>query len=304
MAASAQQGETDGAVGNGAFVICGQFEPFAVVTLFHMADDNALRAEGGVQVDMRCVDQKGEIGFVGLTPGDNYIAAGHSAGRYVEVRGVAQDPSSGVTLLQPPVQPSPSTVGTQGTTVLPQSAAQGDGAADLGKGIPDETDSPMLTAEGQRADADVSPGDVDTVAPVASVDEAVDVDEKAKGDDGSATPAPGLATVGSVTTDAPTTEANVGAPGAGEPNASESSGTGTANGGAIESSTETAAAESPDVDTAPADGSPATAESDALPTDLQRLVGQATALDVPNAAGLSEDELRQTITEKGATPVV
>lgn len=334
----------DEATGNGFVVIVNQYEPGAIVRLFRVDSDTVLRAEGGVQVDERVVDEFGEVGFSGLTAGDRYIAAGFSRGRYEEVRTVAQDPSSNVELLQPPVEPSPQTLGTQETNTVSSAAAPSDAASTLGVGIPDEVASPLLTeradpaAPETRADAGVTPGDVDGVTePTAPV--TTDGSGEAAGTDAPAqeapaepaapetvSPAPEAApAVPTPEADsAPVAEANPPAPEAGTPDASDSSGTGEANGGAVEEPKETPPAKvefhsgvtaepeaTPTVEAVPAvdpsapslDGQVAEPSDPASEGNSAQLVQQAEGLGIPNATTLQDAELRQAISEKNVTPV-
>jgi len=151
--------------GNGILVICGQFEPYAIVRLHATGSEGTLRAEGSPVVAERVVDQNEEVGFEGLTPGDRFIAAGYTRGRYEEVRCVAQDPASEITLLQPPVQPSPQTLGMQGTSIVNSPAAPSDAQADLGVGIPEGVESPLLLDSAQSTPSQPI-GDVGGIAPV------------------------------------------------------------------------------------------------------------------------------------------
>lgn len=213
--------------GNGFLVVCSQFEPGAIVSLFRMDSPTVIRAEGGVQVDQRVVDENAEVGFSGLIPGQRYMAAGYTRGRYEEVGATAQDPSGNVELLQPPMQASPQTLGTQQTPIVNVPAAPSENADSLGVGLPEEVTSPMLSDRAEpgdvsaRADADVTPGDVEGVAPPTAPAATDSAPIDAQGTDAPAQ-------------DAPVDEPNPAAPDAGSPDSSESSGTGQANGGAIE----------------------------------------------------------------------
>lgn len=154
-----------GLSGNGILVICGQFESYAIVRLHATGSEGTLRAEGSPVVAERVVDQNEEVGFEGLTPGDRFIAAGYTRGRYEEVRCVAQDPSSEITLLQPPAKPSPQTLGMQGTSIVNSPAAPSDAQADLGVGIPEGVESPLLLDSTPSAPSQPI-GDVGGIAPI------------------------------------------------------------------------------------------------------------------------------------------
>lgn len=153
--------------GVGIVVICGQFEPGSIVKLYKVNSDRDLRVEGNEVVGQRIVDYNEEVGFSGLEPGQRYIAAGYSRGRYEEVRCVGHDPDDEVALLQPPLQQSPITLGTQQTPILDAPAAQSEAASDLGVGLPVGVTSPLLsdrTTEASPqagADATVTPGDIE-----------------------------------------------------------------------------------------------------------------------------------------------
>lgn len=159
-------------VGNGIVVVCGIFEPGAVVELYQVDSDVVKRAEGGRLVGRRIANDAREVGFDGLTPGDRFFATGYTGGELKEVRTRAQDPSAGITLFQQPVQPSPTTVGTQQTQVADAPPAAPAGDVD-GVGLPDGVVSPILAGDESTAtpgsppardDAGVSPGDIDVVA--------------------------------------------------------------------------------------------------------------------------------------------
>lgn len=153
--------------GNGYVVLVGQFEPGSVVTLHSVAGEGVFRAEGAPIVGQRVVDSNEAIGFDGLNVGDRYIAAGYTRGEYREISLTAHDPEGPVEFMQQPVQPNPTSLGTQGTRV--RNAPGGEPADDtLEVGLPEGVTSPILGGEGsdastneQRADAEVGPGDIE-----------------------------------------------------------------------------------------------------------------------------------------------
>lgn len=309
--------------GNGIVVIAGQFEARSIAKCYHLPTDGTLRAEGGTLVGEREVNENEVVGFDGLLAGDKYIVACYSRGQYEEVRCAAVDPDVGVTLMQPPIQASPNTLGTQGTHVVDTPAAESAGASELGVGLPEGVTSPVLGGDEPASgdptaaeDADTSPGDISgatTIAPGAAP-EAPEPDREAPATPEATQPAEPQtpAPEPEAAAPAPVADPNPPAPEAGTPDASDSSGTGQANGGAVEESKAEApvsevtlpgvTAEAPAVPTAPADSPAESAGITTTPS--QALVDQANSLGVENAATLSDDELRQAITEKQATPVV
>jgi hypothetical protein len=359
-AAPATQSAVDSQqTGNGIVVIAGQFEARSIAKCYHLPNEGTLRAEGGTLVGEREVDDNELVGFDGLIVGDKYIVACYSRGRYEEVRCAAVDPEAGLTLIQQPIQPSPNTLGTQGTHVIDSPAAESEGASELEEGLPEGVTSPVLggdtPSQGDPTaaeDAQISPGDIsgaETVAPgvaPSSQEGAAKTDEEAR-----TAQEPAAVAAGNEPTVSPVDQPNPPAPDAGTPNASDSSGTGQANGGAVEQTSEAAPvtagsvtvettttatpsapadtpAEAPATGTdaqgeqnpsaQPSDGTPAPAadapasepatpiagESSSAPAPTPALVSQAEGLGVENASTLSDDELRQAITEKQATPVV
>lgn len=405
--------------GNGIVVVCGLFEPGAVVELVERGPRDVRPDASNAIRGRRTVDENGEVGFSGLIPGDLFFVTGYTDGEFRPVRCVAQDPSSGITLLQPPEQAIPGQQGTAQTPVVQEPPAEPDAATE-GEGLPEGVTSPVLgsgDAQPQRyylhntedepdpavwrkasvreaivpADESRTPNDLwvyagsdepvelgddwtlyegptepvpveetapDTAAeagatgpaqatetasepPQAPPTEAVadaapeaaqpstdasltggsGTDAQAQAaNDAKVAAAPDVASVEAQA--APVDDANPPAPDAGTPDASESSGTGQANGGAVEESKASAvaaedagaivgdqaagdaAAQAVADPQAVADANSPTAQTPAPESDWDKLVKQAQGLDVPNAASLSDAELRQSISEKDATPVV
>lgn len=326
--------------GTGIIVICGQYEPGSIVTLHKVANEGVLRAEGSPIVGQRVVDSNEEVGFDGLDIGARYIAAGYTRGRYEEVSVTASDPEGNIELMQPPVQPSPASLGTQGTNVRNVPAAPSENAGSLGVGLPEGVTSPMLlpaeaAASSQaKADSTVTPGDVDGVvlgvnepAPVTATapDTApADVsqgDAPAAGPAQTTSPSPAAAvTAGTgdaggmdAQTQPPVDQAPPVAPQApatGSTVPSESAGTQEGAGAPSEDATPAStvvdvppAAAVTSVDPAPVDEP--TARSEAPDKSAwDQLVQQAEGLGIVGAAGLSDAQLRQAITDKNVTPVV
>ncbi len=317
--------ETD--TGNGVVVVGGIFESGAVVELRRVEGPHIARAEHGTVVGRRTVDEDGNVGFDGLIPGDYYFACGYDNGKYLEVRCVAVDPIDGVPLLQQPVQPSPTLVGTSETTVTPQ-VPEAPGAT-LESGLPVGVTSSVLGSEPEGPPADQpavpeaapataavepAPGTVaEPVTPAvpeatAPLPDAPPAEAPAPAADAPPEAAP-VADAPPADT-APTVEEQAPAEQTPAPD------TPTATDPAAEP--EPVAAAEPVADTPPADaasaaepvvdaGGASTAPTPDVvppgPTPLQQLVAQATELGVPNAETLTEDELRKVITEKSFTPV-
>lgn len=329
--------------GTGIIVICGQYEPGSIVTLHKVANEGVLRAEGSPIVGQRVVDSNEEVGFDGLDIGARYIAAGYTRGRYEEVSVTASDPEGNIELMQPPVQPSPASLGTQGTNVRNVPAAPSENAGSLGVGLPEGVTSPMLlpaeaAASSQaKADSTVTPGDVDGVvlganepAPVTATapDTApADVsqgDAPAAGPAQTTSPSPAAAVTAGTGdaggTDAqtqplvdqvpPVAEPAPPAAATGSTVPSESAGTQEGAGAPSEDATPAStvvdvppAAAVTSVDPAPVDEP--TARSEAPDKSAwDQLVQQAQGLGVVGAVGLSDAQLRQLITERNVTPVV
>lgn len=157
MEASGAAGTTDTSaaaeapIGNGIVVVCGQFEPGSVVELIERGETD-VRADQGAVRGRRSVDANGEVGFDGLTPGDLFFVVGYAFGRLEEVRCVAQDPSSGITMLQPPEQPLAQAQGTAQTPVVEEPPAEPQTAPE-GDGLPAGVESPILEAAPDTAEA-------------------------------------------------------------------------------------------------------------------------------------------------------
>lgn len=130
-------------VGNGIVVVCGLFEAGAVVELVERGPQDVRPGGASAIRGRRTVDKNGEVGFSGLTPGDLYFVSGYSDGEPLFVRCVAQDPSSGVMLLQPPEQAIPAQQGTAQTPVVDEPAAAPAEATE-GEGLPAGVTSPVL----------------------------------------------------------------------------------------------------------------------------------------------------------------
>lgn len=309
-----QAGEQDGGsepVGNGVVVVVGMFVPGDVVSLIERGEHD-IRAGSGDVVGRRVVDELGQVGFAGLDPGAAFFVCGYSAGRYQEVRCVAQDPAFGVTLFQPTVAAVPTTLGSG--TAAPVAAPAAPNAA-LEVGLPEGVTSPLLTpaapeqaavcvpageaeapaGAGEAATAD--PG-VDPAAPPASPD-AEPVAESPAAPEGTE---PAADAASATTDDGSPLEAQ----GAGvDPAPVE------AEVPAAETATDGADAPVPttDVDAAPVADQPAPADPAAAlaaeaPSALAQLVAQAEGLGIGAEGATDEAVLRQSITEKGATPVV
>lgn len=177
--------------GTGIVVIAGQFEARSLAKCFHLPNEGTLRAEGGTLVGEREVDDNELVGFDGLAVGEKYIVACYTRGRYEEVRCAAVDPAAGLTLIQQPIQPSPNTLGTQGTHVIDTPAAESEHGSELESGLPDGVTSPVLggdtPSQGDPTaaeDAQISPGDISGaeviapgVAPVSEQEVSQTVDE-------------------------------------------------------------------------------------------------------------------------------
>lgn len=255
-AAAQGAGETPTATGNGAVVVSGQFPAGTVVKCYHVDSEATLRVDADATlVGERMSDDNGDVGFPGLEQGARYFVCGYVDGTLLEIRCVGQDPEApNAPLGQPPVQPLPTTVGTQQEKVEPVPPAPP--AEEIPVGIAPEA-QPAAPAEpaadGPRlflhtADEPID-AEVWTLAPVRVVDD--------NRPDGLAplytyTGADTALPDGWAVYSGPTEPA----PDAGTPDASESSGTGKANGGAIEQAPAVEQVPAPD-GTTTADGSPA-----------------------------------------------
>lgn len=273
-AAAQGAGETPTATGNGAVVVSGQFPAGTVVKCYLVDSEATLRVDADATlVGERMSDDNGDVGFPGLEQGARYFVCGYVDGTLLEIRCVGQDPEApNAPLGQPPVQPLPTTVGTQQEKVEPVPPAPPADSIPVGidpAAQPAAADSPGI---GNLADGlflHVGGGEIDPVIwPVANErvpSEAPDGAPTPLYDYVGATlaevpegwelytgptesvPAPAAAPEASPAAEpvetsaappaepaAPVDSPNPPAPDAGTPDASESSGTGQANGGAIE----------------------------------------------------------------------
>lgn len=311
-----QAQEQDGGsepVGNGVVVVVGMFAPGDVVSLIERGE-NDIRAGLGDVVGRRVVDELGQVGFAGLNPGDAFFACGYSAGRYQEVRCVAQDPAFGVTLFQPTVAAVPTTLGSG--TAAPVAAPAAPNAA-LEVGLPEGVTSPLLTAPEPNdvvpaADPEPVAGGGEEAEVPASAGEAAEADP---GVDPAAAPASPVAepVAESPSAQEGTEPAAIAASATtddGSPLEAQGAGVDPApveaEVPAAEPATDGADASAPptDADAAPVADQPAPTDSaEAPPTALAQLVAQAEGLGIGAEGATDEAVLRQSITEKGATPV-
>jgi nicotinate-nucleotide--dimethylbenzimidazole phosphoribosyltransferase len=350
--------------GNGIVVVCGIFEPGSVVELVERGPRDVRPGGSSAVRGRRTVDGEGEVGFAGLIPGDLFFVTGYVDGEFRPIRCVAQDPSSSMTLLQPPEQALPGQQGTAQTPVVEEPPAE-PATATEGEGLPEGVTSPVLgtgDAQPQRyylhnieeepdaaiwrkanvreqvvpADESRTPNDLWVYAgseepvelgsdwtpyegptePVPPADEAApDTAAEASAASSADATGPAQATADGTAVDSTTT-----AP-AGEQGADTEAGGSPAT---TETASETSQAADPaasDSGTAPAGQEAAQAVTAAAAEDagatvgdqaageaavqvVDKLVKQAEGLGVPNAAALSDAELRQSISEKSATPVV
>lgn len=299
MEALEGQGEqgVDGAVGNGIVVVVGMFDPGDIVSLVERGENEVRAGGNGAEVGKRVVDSDGQVGFAGLTPGGLFFAVGYCSGRYLEVRCVAQDPSSSVTLLQPTAQPTPTLLGAGQPAPVAPSAPPPE---DLGVGLPDGVQSPLLTpgnavaeatpaADGSPAESQDAPVDPAPVEPDPTSESSA---EPGVEDGAAADPTDGAPEAG-IPADVP----NDTHPGDAPSPASAPAVSGAPDTGEIAAQSEPVAVDAAD---APV---PDAAGADASPTALEQLVAQAEALGVEGAQNGDEDTLREVITEKGETPV-
>lgn len=351
MEASGEQDQAvDGSIPNGIVVVVGLFEPGCVVELVGREVGEFRPGAGAALFDRRVVDEDGEVGFAGLEPGALFFVTGYAAGRLQLVRCVARDPALGVTLLQPPVQPQLTTQGPD-STVAPVVAPAATGDADeLGVGLPDGVQSPLLSPPAPEVQPPAEWTDVQSPAsatdPSPSPDPTPELssepgvvagdDSGAEGTAGASEPEPPVEAADPTPADTPVPDATptetagseeaeaadtaddaakvapgdapVAPPAPADP-ATTTSADADVAGGATEVPVSDGARttpseqppEGPVDDEAQADPIPDT------PADpMQVLREQAAGLGMPpeQSNGLSEDELRQKITEAGATPTV
>ena len=306
-----------GPQGDAVIVVCGIFEPGAVVDLVHVEGEHVLRAEGGETVGRRTADGEGNVGFDGLIADGYYFVTGYNRGRYEERRCVAREAGESQAFVQPPVQVTPQTIGTG---EVPPAKAPGVEvsspavpSATLGGGLPEGVESPVLEppaapvdpaveeakvsapviVDGMTTTTDIptsgsAPADIPPVAPV-----------DAPAPDAPASPTPDQsATPGA--SDAPSPSPVLDVPASADPSAPSTTpatdGVSTAAGSAT--------------DGAPLADPSAALVADAPPADVpveadrDKLVKQAREVGVLEAERLSAAELRQAITEKNVTPVV
>ena len=129
--------------GNGIVVVCGIFEPGSVVELVERGPRDVRPGGSSAVRGRRTVDGEGEVGFAGLIPGDLFFVTGYVDGEFRPIRCVAQDPSSSMTLLQPPEQALPGQQGTAQTPVVEEPPAE-PATATEGEGLPEGVTSPVL----------------------------------------------------------------------------------------------------------------------------------------------------------------
>lgn len=140
---------------NGLVLVCGQFDPLAVVELVERREGE-LRSEGDREVlNRRTVDEDGLVGFAGLEVGSTFFVKGYSGGRFLEVRAVAQDPAVSVTNFQVPPPPPTLTVGVAGTAVAVDKPAP-PATPTEGTGLPDEAVQALEGAGEDQATVDPS----------------------------------------------------------------------------------------------------------------------------------------------------
>lgn len=353
---------------NGLVLVCGQFDPWAVVELVERKPGE-FRSESDREVlNRRTVDEDGMVGFSGLEVAGLYFVKGYSGGRYVEVRAVAQDPALAITGLQKPPPPPPMMIGTAGTAAAavqpapPETPTEGTGldagatvAVEQGQqeaapvnavvqttaitvAVPcddkgwgsttidglavslnqpeqgtasikelavEDGETPKSAIEVDNAPAsqtvsvevsiavDEAPA-MDAEADAAKVAEAPDAATAQASQEPAPDPSAQPAAVPAV--DAPPTSTAAAAqPAAAAPAAAAAADSAQpAPGAAVDSAQQSAVV-------VPVAQAPAVVDQAG---DLAKLVAQATVLGLFETSGLGEDELRQAITEKGATPVV
>jgi hypothetical protein len=303
-------------LGDAVIVVCGIFEPGAVVDLVHVEGEHVLRAEGGETVGRRTADSEGNVGFDGLIADGYYFVTGYNRGRYEERRCVAREAGESTAFVQPPVQVTPQTIGTG---EVPPAKAPGVEvsspavpSATLGEGLPEGVESPVLERPApDPAPVDPAAEETKTTAGPVIVDGMTTTTDiptsgsapadipPAPAPDASALPDPS-ATPGA--SDAPPSPV-LDVPASADPAAPADPSTTPATDGAS-----TAAGSV--TDGAPLADPSAALVADAPPADVpveadrDKLVKQAREVGVLEAERLSAAELRQAITEKNVTPVV
>lgn len=303
MEASGADGTVQEAQPNGLVLVCGQFDPLAVVELVDRRAGE-FRSENDREVlNRRTVDEDGLVGFSGLEVGGAYFVRGYTGGRYFEVRAVAQDPALAITGFQTPPAPPKLLVGTAGApavAVVPEPPE----TPTEGKGLTDEAKAALEQgAADEQAAVDPSPADDQS----ASNSEPGAGDGAAEAEAEVPDPAAGLV---------PSSQAADTEPAAGDPPTPAATSSQPAP-VAVDSalSADVAPAQVPAaVDQQEANAEKVAAAPDAAtveasqepdePTDWEKLVNQAGEVGVENASTLSDAELRQAITEKHTTPVV
>lgn len=340
---AAADGTAQEAQPNGLVLVCGQFDPLAVVELVERRQGEFRSENDRPVLGRRTVDEDGDVGFAGLEVGGLYFVTGYTGGRYQEVRAIAQDPALAIVGFQSPDPPPPLKVGTAGAPAAvvrpepPETPTEGEGlpaeaqaALDEGDvpapqaGTPDASDSSgtgqanggaiedPAPAEAQVTDESKSPDAEIEQATTASTENASPTMTVTSPADEGGKQASGLSvtdTTSAVTTDAPGRGPTVAAvdPAPDAQPAGEAPVVAEGD-GAPQTDAPTEAANQAKVDAAPdvasVEAEAAPAAETPEPSDWDKLVKQAGEVGVENASTLSDAELRQAITEKNTTPVV
>ncbi len=292
---------------DGVVVVAGVFQPGSVVSLVEVESESVMRPGEIGAIEQRLVDDNGNVGFEGLDVGGRYFVTGYVNGYYVALRAVGTDVSSPDSpLMQAPVGNSPANIGTQNAPEVVV-ASEPATSEELEVGVPEalqtilnEPVEVVVVPEGEpEPEAAPEPEEPAPEQPVA--DEPTEPPAPEVPAEPEATPiAPAPADPApAVPVDPAPVDPLPPEPVAVDPPAPEA----------------VAQPESPVADP-PVDPSAPVVEqppADALPVDpaaaapgevTNQLVAQATGLGVPEAASLTDDELRAAITEKGGTPVV
>lgn len=97
----------------GFVVVAGRFEPGTDVRLYRERDEGTLRVGAGDLVGRRLVDKDGKVGFTGVDAGGRYLARGFDVfGMPLELRLVGYADGQSPALGQPPILPTPQSMGT------------------------------------------------------------------------------------------------------------------------------------------------------------------------------------------------